>query len=137
MSGDCIFCLIAERHSPAQFVDEDERTLAFMDINPWRRGHALVIPRRHASDLIEIEPEELAMVFATAKRLAATMRERLGNDRVTLWNSNGSAAGQVVMHFHVHVIPGDSDDPRVPPRPKAPVPLQEIEAVAAQLRGEA
>jgi histidine triad (HIT) family protein len=59
--------LIAERRSPAQFVDEDERTLAFMDINPWRRGHALMIPRRHARDLFEIEPEDLAMVFATAK----------------------------------------------------------------------
>ena len=137
MSEDCIFCLIAERRSPAQFVDEDECTLAFMDINPWRRGHALVIPRRHARDLFEIEPEDLAMVFATAKRLAATIRERLGSDRVTLWNSNGSAAGQVVMHFHVHVIPGDSDDPRVPQSPKAPARLQEIEAAAAQLGGEA
>ena len=67
MSEDCIFCLIAERRSPAQFVDEDEGTLAFMDIHPWRRGHALVIPRRHARDLFEIEPEDLAMVFATAK----------------------------------------------------------------------
>jgi len=137
MSEKCIFCLIAERQLPAEFVDEDEYTLAFMDINPWRRGHALVIPRRHARDLIEIEPEEVARVFASAQRLAARMQERLGCERVTLWNSCGAAAGQVVLHFHVHVIPGGSDDLPVPPSPPAPVPTEEIEAIATQLRGEA
>ena len=137
MSEKCIFCLIAERQLPAEFVDEDEYTLAFMDINPWRRGHALVIPRRHARDLIEIEPEELARVFASARRLAARMRERLVCERVTLWNSCGTAAGQVVLHFHVHVIPGAGDDLPVPPSPPAPVPTEEIEAIATQLRGEA
>ena len=137
VSEECIFCSIAERRMPAQVVDEDAYTLAFMDISPWRRGHALVIPRRHARDLLEIEPQDLAMVFATARRLAARMRERLGCERVTLWNSCGAVAGQVVLHFHVHVIPGANDDPEVPPRLEAPVPGEEIEAVAAQLRGEA
>jgi histidine triad (HIT) family protein len=134
MVQECIFCLIADGRLPAQFVDKDEYTLAFMDINPLRRGHAVVIPRRHARDLIEIEPEEVARVFATAQRLAARMRERLGCERVTLWNACGTAAGQVVMHFHVHVVPGASDDPPVLPRPETPMAAEEIAAVATQLR---
>src|SRR5919197_5711805 len=117
---DCIFCQIVAGALPAMIVDEDEYTVAFMDINPWRRGHALVVPRRHARDIVEIDDDDLTHVFAAAQRLAGRMRERLGCDRVDLWNSCGRAAGQVVMHFHVHVIPGDASDPELPPRPATP-----------------
>ena len=67
---DCIFCKIAAGELPAQIVDEDERTIAFMDINPATRGHLLVIPRRHSRDLEEIDPEDLAAVALTAQRMA-------------------------------------------------------------------
>jgi histidine triad (HIT) family protein len=122
------------RELPASIVAEDEHTVAFMDINPWRCGHALVVPRRHATDHLAIGDEDLAHVYATARRLAEQMRERLGCDRVHLWNSCGEVAGQVVMHFHLHVIPGRADDPELPPRPSSPPPAAEIERAAQALR---
>ena len=132
---DCIFCAIATGEAPATIVDETEDTVAFMDINPWRPGHALVIPRRHYENVLEIDPGDLAKTYAMAKRLAARMTEQLGASGVVLWNSCGAAAGQVVMHFHVHVIPTEADPPPLP-RPADPADEQDIAAAAAALRGE-
>ena len=101
MAEDCIFCKIVAGEIPAQIVDEDEQTLAFMDIAPATRGHALVIPKRHTADLWEIEPEQLAAVAEAAQRLALRMRDRLGADGVNLINSCRPAAWQTVFHFHV------------------------------------
>jgi histidine triad (HIT) family protein len=105
MADDCIFCKIVAGELPAHIVDEDERTLAFMDISPGTRGHALVIPRVHSRDLWEVELEDLTAVALAAKRLALKQRDRLGADGVNLINSCGAAAWQTVFHFHVHVIP--------------------------------
>ena len=107
---DCIFCKIVASELPATKVDEDDRTIAFMDINPGTRGHALVIPKEHVRDLIEIDADELAAVAAAAQRLARRMPEALGVDGVNLINSCGSAAWQTVFHFHLHVIPRYDDD---------------------------
>jgi histidine triad (HIT) family protein len=135
--ADCIFCAIAAGEAPATIIDQDSDTISFMDINPWRRGHALVVPRRHSENLLEIAPDDLTKTFAAAQRLAARMKDRLGTERVVLWNSCGSAAGQVIMHFHVHVIPADPDDPPLPPRPEAPADEADIAATAAALRNGA
>ncbi len=130
---DCIFCAIVAHELPAEVVARDAHTVAFMDINPWRPGHALVVPRRHARDIHEIDDDELGHVLRAAQRLAARMRERLGCERVVLWNSSGAAAGQVVAHLHVHVIPGAASDPEILPR-RAPPDPAEIESAAAALR---
>jgi len=135
VSEDCIFCRIVAGELPAQVVAHDEHSVAFMDINPWRPGHALVVPRRHARDLLEIDDEDLAHVFRAAHSLAARMRERLDVDHVVLYNACGAAAGQVVPHFHIHVIPGGPEDEDVPPRPAEPVDRADIERAAAALRG--
>ena len=71
---DCIFCKILAGEIPARILDEDERTIAFMDIAPATRGHALVIPRAHAADLLSVEPEDLAAVALASQRLAAAPR---------------------------------------------------------------
>jgi histidine triad (HIT) family protein len=135
MSDDCLFCKILAGELPAQIVDEDEHTIAFMDINPWTRGHALAIPRTHARNLYEIGEDDLARTAMTAKRLALRMKERLGCDGVNLINSCEPAAWQTVFHFHVHVIPRYDDDPmQLPTRPRAADP-DELAAVAAELRG--
>ena len=131
---DCIFCKIVAGEIPSAIVDEDESTLAFMDINPATRGHALVIPRKHAVDLLEIEPEELAAVVLAAQRLAVRMPERLGADGVNLINSCGNAAWQTVFHFHVHVIPRYAGDPLRLPWIPGPGDPDEIAAAAAALR---
>ncbi len=109
--------------------------MAFMDINPWQRGHALVISRRHYENLLDIEPEDLGKTFAAARRLAARMKQRLGADGVVLWSSCGEAAGQVVMHFHIHVIPTDGEAPPLP-RPRALADEADIAGAAAALRGD-
>jgi histidine triad (HIT) family protein len=107
---DCIFCKIVAGELPATKLDEDERTITFMDINPGTRGHALVIPKAHSKDLLEIEPEDLAAVARAGQRLAQRMPAALGADGVNLINSCGSAAWQTVFHFHLHVLPRYADD---------------------------
>jgi histidine triad (HIT) family protein len=132
---DCIFCKVLAGEIPAEFVDEDEKTVAFMDINPWTRGHALVIPRNHSKDLLEVPEEDLAATAAGAKRLARMMKERLGCDGVNLLNSCGAAAWQTVFHFHIHVIPRYVGDPlQLPTRPRQ-ADKDELAEVAAELRG--
>jgi len=107
---DCIFCKIVAGDLPATKIDEDDRTIAFMDINPGTRGHALVIPKEHVRDLLEIDPGELAAVAQAAQRLAKRMPQALEADGVNVINSCGSAAWQTVFHFHLHVIPRYEDD---------------------------
>jgi histidine triad (HIT) family protein len=132
---DCIFCKILAGEIPARIVDEDERTIAFMDIAPATRGHALVIPRAHSRDLLEIEAEDLQAVAMAAARLAGRAKERLGADGVNLLNACGSAAWQTVFHFHIHVIPRYRDDPlRLPWIPSQGDP-DEIAAAAQELSG--
>jgi len=133
--ADCTFCKILSGELPATIVDEDERTIAFMDIAPATRGHALVIPRAHAPDLLSVGTEDLCAVAVATRRLAARARERLGADGINLLNSCGAAAWQTVFHFHVHVIPRYHDDPlRLPWVPSAGDPT-EIAAAAQQLSG--
>ncbi len=108
---DCIFCKIVARELPALIVDEDDHTIAFMDIAPATRGHALVIPRAHATDLLSVSGEDLGAVALAAQRLAGRAKQQLDADGVNLLNSCGRAAWQTVFHFHVHVIPRYNDDP--------------------------
>jgi histidine triad (HIT) family protein len=130
---NCIFCKILARELPATIVDEDERTVAFMDINPATRGHALVIPRAHSRDLLSVEAEDLQAVAVSVQRLARRMSEKLGAEGVNAINSCGSVAWQTVFHFHVHVIPRYATDPlRLPWTPASGDPA-EIAAAAAEL----
>jgi len=132
---DCIFCKIVAGDLPATIVDEDERTLAFMDIAPATRGHVLVIPRAHSSDLLSVAAEDLSAVGIAAQRVAQSVKEHLGADGVNLLNSCGAAAWQTVFHFHVHVIPRYDGDPlRLPWVPTAGDPEQ-IAAAAQELSG--
>ncbi len=131
---DCLFCQIIAGQVPGQMIDSDERTVAFMDINPATPGHALVVPRRHAKDLLEIDPDDLAATVMAAQRLARRVLDRLEADGVNLLNACGSAAWQTVFHFHVHVIPRYADDPLRLPWIPAPGDLEEIASVADRLR---
>jgi histidine triad (HIT) family protein len=130
---DCIFCQIVAGELPAHKVYEDEHTLAFMDINPATRGHALVIPRRHARNLLEIGAEDLSATALTAQQLARRVSDRLGAEGVNLINSCGAMAWQTVFHFHIHVIPRYRDDPMKLPWTPAPGDMDAIAAVAKEL----
>ena len=131
---NCIFCKIVAGELPATIVDEDERTISFMDIAPATRGHALVIPRAHSADLLSVEPEDLAAAALAAQRLAARAKERLGADGVNLLNACGAVAFQTVFHFHIHVIPRYEGDPLRLPWVPAPGDPEEIAAAAQELR---
>jgi histidine triad (HIT) family protein len=132
--ADCLFCKIIAEELPSQIIDQDERTIAFMDINPATRGHALVVPRAHAKDLLEITRDDLTATLVASQRLAVRVHERLQPDGINLLNSCGPAAWQTVFHFHVHVIPRYDDDPLRLPWHPAPGDPDEIAATAAQLR---
>jgi len=134
MADDCLFCGIVAGDVPGQIVDSDEHTVAFMDINPATRGHALVVPRNHSKDLIEISDQDLAYTMVAAHRLAQRMREVLKPDGLNLLNSCGSAAWQTIFHFHVHLIPRYEDDPLKLPWVPGPGDENEIAAVAEELR---
>lgn len=137
--ADCLFCSIVAGDIPSTRIFEDDRTVAFMDINPGSAGHALVVPRTHSRDLLEIEPDDLGACARTAQEIARRATERLGADGVNLLNCCGAAAWQTVFHFHLHVIPRYADDPardrlQLPwvPQPGDP---EEIAGTARLLQG--
>jgi len=131
---ECAFCKIVAGELPAQIVDEDERTVAFMGASPATRGHALVVPRRHAADLLEVDGDDLAATLRVAQRLATNAARRLGADGVNLATGWAGTAPPSVHHFHVHVMPRYQNDRlRLPWRP-APGAPDEIAAAGAALR---
>jgi len=135
VADDCIFCGIIAGEIPAEKVDEDEHTVAFMDLNPWTRGHALVVPRRHSPSLYEIDDQDLSRTAIAARRLARRMRQRLHSDGVNLLNAAEPAAWQTVFHFHIHVITRYEDDPlELPTRPQQ-AEAEDLARVAGELRG--
>ena len=134
--ADCLFCGILDGSIPSQQVGSDELTMSFMDINPATPGHALVIPRAHSADLLEIEPEDLSACSAAAQRLAKRMMDVLDADGINLVNSCGEVAFQTVFHFHIHVIPRYEGDPLKLPWVPTEGDPDEIATVAQKLREE-
>jgi len=130
---DCTFCKLVAGELPATIIDEGERAIAFMDIRPASRGHALVIPRAHAADIHAIDPEDLQAVVVMAQGIAARQRSALGADGVNLLHSSGAAAWQTVFHFHMHVIPRWEGDPLRLPWVPAPGDMDAIAAAGAEL----
>jgi histidine triad (HIT) family protein len=131
----CLFCKIVAGEIPATKVNEDEFTLAFMDINPATPGHLLVIPKQHVANVLDVDPTDLGAVMAMTQTMAQRVTDRLGAEGVTILNSCGEVAWQTVFHLHFHVIPrysDDRDDMKLPWRP-APGDMAEIAKIAAQL----
>ena len=131
---DCIFCKLVAGEIPSHKIEEDDKTLAFMDINPWTRGHALVIPKQHSRNIYDIDAGDLAATHQAAQRLAQRMRERLNCEGVNILQSSEPVAMQTVFHTHVHVIPRYSDDGlRLPAHPQ-PAEHEELAGLAEELR---
>jgi histidine triad (HIT) family protein len=135
VNGDCIFCAIASGEGPAEIVDSDEHTVAFMDINPATRGHALVIPRTHSAGLMEISDEDLERTTLAARRLARKIEAALEPAGFNVLNACGAAAWQTVFHFHLHVIPRYESDPLKLPWIPRGADAPQIAAVAEEIRG--
>ena len=102
---NCIFCAIAAGEIPSFKVYEDELVLAYLDINPFAKGHTLVIPKEHSEGILDTDDETLAAVIARVKKVAARLKEKLGADGFNVLQNNGEAAGQTVKHLHFHIVP--------------------------------
>ena len=107
---DCVFCKLRDGQIPSMRVFEDDKTIAFMDINPINSGHCLVITKAHATSLFEVEVEDLQAAIATAQRVALAIRDGLKPDGLNMLQANGAAAFQSVPHFHLHLIPRWNND---------------------------
>ena len=107
---DCLFCKIIAGEIPCFKLDENDETLAFMDINPANDGHALVIPKEHARDVYAVSDAAITATVKTAKKIAAAIDKTLNPDGLNLLQCNGLAAAQSVFHFHMHVLPRREGD---------------------------
>ena len=105
MKNNCIFCAIAEGEIPSFKIYEDEMCLAYLDINPFSKGHTLVIPKAHSEGLLDTPCETLAELVKRVKKVASRIKSALGADGFNTLQNNGEAAGQTVKHIHFHIVP--------------------------------
>jgi histidine triad (HIT) family protein len=108
---NCVFCRIAAGEAESSVVLENDAVLAFMDVRAFKPGHTLIIPKRHIADISELDDREIAgaLMLAVA-RIARAVRTAFAADGISVWQSNGKAAGQEVFHLHMHVVPRYEDD---------------------------
>ena len=106
---DCIFCKIAAGEIPSRKIYEDSDMIAIMDLNPTSKGHSLIIPKEHCTNIYDIDEDIAAKVMKTAKKLATKMTVALNCDGFNLLQNNGETAGQTMFHFHMHLIPRYKD----------------------------
>ena len=111
MKNNCVFCAIAAGEIPSFRVYEDELVLAYLDINPFTKGHTLVIPKAHSTGLLDTDEKTLAEVIARVKKVAAHLKAALPCDGFNILQNNGEAAGQTVMHLHFHIVPRYGSEP--------------------------
>ncbi|MCI8504710.1 MAG: HIT family protein [Lachnospiraceae bacterium] len=109
----CIFCKIANGEIPAAAIYEDEQFRVILDLGPASKGHALILPKNHFTDLTDLDEETSSKVLALAAKVGTAMKKSLGCAGFNLVQNNGEAAGQTVFHFHMHVIPRYEGGPRM------------------------
>ena len=111
---DCIFCKIIKGEIPSFKVYENDKVFAFEDISPISVGHTLVVPKRHAQNLWEIPGEDLTAVHLASQKIIQAIAGVLNPTGVACLQLNGKGANQVVMHYHLHLIPRSSEEPELP-----------------------
>lgn len=107
---DCLFCKIIARELPSNIVYEDADTLAFLDINPINNGHTLVVPKKHSTDVFEIDEDDWNKVMKTARIVAHALEKSLSPQGINIEMNNRAGAGQIIFHSHVHVMPRFAGD---------------------------
>jgi histidine triad (HIT) family protein len=129
----CIFCKIVRGEAPAHRVYEDNRVIVFLDIFPVSEGHTLVVTKQHYSDLFEADPESLQAVVTVAKKVAHALREVVRPAGLMVFQLNGSAAGQTVFHYHMHLMPRAEGEP-LRLHARKPGDPEQLANLAARLR---
>ncbi len=130
---ECIFCKIINREVPANIVYEDERVLAFLDINPISRGHTLIVPKKHYTDIYDVTEDYLKEMAVIAKKMSVAMKKGLGADGVNILHASGEAAQQSVFHFHIHLVPRYRGD-KLDTWPKSRYKEKNLDKVAEEIK---
>ena len=107
---DCIFCKIIERKIQANIIFENEQGLALLDIFPISRGHTIIITKNHYPTLEDVPNHELCKLFEIVKKISKLIHDKLEIDGYNILQNNFSAAGQLINHFHIHIIPRSIND---------------------------
>ena len=131
MVEQCTFCRIARKELSASHVYEDDKTIAFLDFRPLSEGHALVVPRKHYENIHETPDDEVAHLFKIVKKVATAVKKDLNADGISVFQNNGPAAGQVVFHIHVHIIPRFEAQKR---RQRRNASIEELDVIAERIR---
>lgn len=108
--NDCLFCKIIAGDIPSEKIYEDDHVFAFLDINPVNPGHTLVVPKMHSQNLYDTDDATLASIMAAVKKIAIAVKQAVSADGINIEMNNDPAAGQVIFHIHVHIIPRSKDD---------------------------
>ena len=133
MNDACEFCRIIDGEQPAHVLAEDELTIAFLDRNPAVRGHTLVAPRAHESEVLTSDHPSAAAVFETARTVASALEAVLEPDGFSVFHTTGSLVGSV-DHAHVHLVPRFDDDDVTLSLARRPLDSEEATALATQVR---
>ena len=137
---NCVFCKILSGEEDVSVIHEDHLCVAFMDVQPVNPGHALVVPRKHAPYLADLEAEDGAQMFRVAQRVAAAIRGcGVKCEGVNFFLADGEAAGQEVFHVHLHVIPryaGDGFRLVLPPDYQDRPPRAELNEIAQRIHSK-
>ena len=107
---DCLFCKIIKGEIPSRKIFESNNTFAFLDIAPKREGHVVLIPKIHYYNLLDIPEEEIKPFFQDLKKVASIVKEKMNAEGFNIIQNNFPAAGQVVPHFHYHIIPRNKEE---------------------------
>jgi histidine triad (HIT) family protein len=132
VAEDCVFCRIARGEGRASLVYEDEDVMAFLDARPVYEGHTLVISRRHYENMFDTPDEEVSRLFKVVKRVAVAVMKSEKAEGIRIVQNNGSAAHQIIFHFHVHIIPEYERQDMY--RPRGTPGQGELDRVAARIR---
>jgi histidine triad (HIT) family protein len=109
---NCIFCKIVNNQIPSKIIFENDLCLAFLDISPISKGHTIIIPKRHYDNIEDISEQDLASIFKVVKKIAILIHQKLNIDGYNILQNNYKAAGQEINHFHIHIIPRNTNDDR-------------------------
>jgi len=134
MTLDCVFCKIRDGDIPSMRIYEDDRTLAFMDINPLNSGHCLIITKTHAPTLWESDPDDLQAAIIAAQKVALALKTAVKPDGLNMLQANGPAAFQSVPHYHLHLSPRWHNDGKGFDWPLLPGDRAQIQAIGLRLR---
>ncbi|MCF6276656.1 MAG: HIT family protein [Candidatus Magasanikbacteria bacterium] len=108
--NECLLCKISKGEIPSYKIYEDENSLAFLDIEPHSKGHIMVIPKKHAVTILELDEESMKNLFASVKKVTEIIKEKLNPDGFNIGWNHGEAGGQVLQHLHVHIMPRYNGD---------------------------